>query len=91
MTNIDSIADQVWDFNVTNRTIHIYEYKALLSSECQGQNRIYYPHFIVRGKWLRFSLNKIFQVIGLYDVDSSEVSHLRLFLAKLLQEKDATG
>jgi hypothetical protein len=64
---------------------------ALLSPECQGQNRVYYPHFIMRGKWLRFSLNEICQVIGLYDVGSSEVSHLKLFLAKLLQEKDVAG
>jgi len=35
MSNIDSIADQVRYFNVTTRTIHVYEDKALLSPKCQ--------------------------------------------------------
>jgi DNA-binding transcriptional MerR regulator len=91
MTNINSIADQAWRFNVTTRTIHAYEDKALLSPECQGQHRGYYPHFIMRDKWLYFSLNEIHQVIGLYDVNPSEVSLLKLFLSKLLQQKDTVG
>ena len=91
MTNIDSIADQAWEFNVTTRTINVYEDKVLLSPECQSHNRSYYSHFIMRGKWLKFSLNEILQVIGFYDVDPGEVSHLKQFLAKLLQEKDAPG
>ena len=91
MTIIDSVADQAWKFNVTTRTIHDYKDKALLSPECKGQHRSYYLHFIMCGKWLCFLLNEIRQVIVLDVVDPCEVSNLRLFLAKLLQEKDAVG
>jgi DNA-binding transcriptional MerR regulator len=90
-TNINSIADQAWGFNLTTRNIHTYEDKALLSPECQGQHRGYCPHFIKRDKWLYILLNEIRQVISLYDVNPSEVSHLKLFLSKLLQQKDTAG
>ena len=50
MTNINSIADQAWGFNVTTLTIHAYEDKALPNPECQGQHWGYYPYFIMRDK-----------------------------------------
>ena len=93
MTDIYGIADLAREFNVTTRTIRFYEDKALLSPERQGQRRVYSPRdrvrlrLIMRGKRLGFSLDEIRQMIDLYDDDPSEVSQLKLFLAKIRERQ----
>ena len=42
---------------------------------------------IMRGKRLGFSLDEIRQMIDLYDDDPSEVSQLKLFLAKIRERQ----
>jgi DNA-binding transcriptional MerR regulator len=93
MTDIYGIADLAREFNVTTRTIRFYEDKELLSPERQGQRRVYSPRdrvrlrLIMRGKRLGFSLDEIRQMIDLYDDDPSEVSQLKLFLAKIRERQ----
>lgn len=93
MTDIYGIAELAREFNVTTRTIRFYEDKELLSPERQGQRRVYSPRdrvrlrLIMRGKRLGFSLDEIRQMIDLYDDDPSEVSQLKLFLAKIRERQ----
>ncbi len=93
MIDTYGIAELAREFNVTTRTIRFYEDKKLLAPERQGQRRVYSPRdrvrlrLIMRGKRLGFSLDEIREMIDLYDDDPSEVSQLKLFLAKIRERK----
>lgn len=87
------ISELAREFNVTTRTIRFYEDKGLLTPERQGQRRVYSPRdrvrlrLIMRGKRLGFSLDEIREMIDLYDDDLSEISQLKLFLAKIRERQ----
>lgn len=67
-------------FDVTPRTLRFYEAKELLSPAREGQKRLYSHRerarlkLILRGKRFGFDLEKIRQIINLYDIDRTEHS-----------------
>ena len=67
-------------FDVTPRTLRFYETKELLSPTREGQKRLYSNRerarlkLILRGKRFGFDLEKIRQIINLYDMDRTEHS-----------------
>ncbi|MBL4690369.1 MAG: MerR family DNA-binding transcriptional regulator [Rhodospirillales bacterium] len=94
MSETYGIAALAREFDVTTRTIRLYEDKGLLSPARNGQRRIYASRdrvrlrLIMRGKRLGFSLDEIRQMIDLYDIDPTEVTQLRHFLDKIRQRKE---
>ncbi len=93
MVETFGIRELAREFDVTTRTIRFYEDKGLLQPAREGQRRVYTPRdrvrlrLIMRGKRLGFSLDEINEMIGLYDVDPSEVTQLRHFLQKIGDRK----
>ena len=93
MSDTYGIAELAREFNVTTRTIRFYEDKELLTPERQGQRRVFSPRdrvrlrLIMRGKRLGFSLDEIREMIDMYDDDPSEISQLKLFLAKIRERQ----
>jgi DNA-binding transcriptional MerR regulator len=93
MIDTYGIAELAREFNVTTRTIRFYEDKELLRPGREGQRRVYSPRdrvrlrLIMRGKRLGFSLDDIRKMINLYDDDPSEISQLKLFLAKIRERQ----
>ncbi len=67
-------------FNVTPRTLRFYESKELLSPSREGQKRLYSYRerarlkLIQRGKRFGFDLEKIRQIINLYDLNDASHS-----------------
>ena len=93
MTDTFGIAELAREFDVTTRTIRFYEDKGLLRPTRKGQRRVYAARdrvrlkLIMRGKRLGFSLEKIREMIDLYDVDPTEVTQFRHFLDKIRDRK----
>ncbi len=94
MSETYGIAELAREFDVTTRTIRVYEDKGLLAPRRDGQRRVYAARdrvrlrLIMRGKRLGFSLQEIRQLIDLYDVDPSEVTQLKYFLDKIHEHKE---
>jgi len=93
MVETFGIRELAREFDVTTRTIRFYEDKGLLQPARDGQRRVYTARdrvrlrLIMRGKRLGFSLDEINEMIGLYDVDPTEVTQLRHFLDKIADRK----
>lgn len=71
---IMTIREMCEAFNVTPRTLRFYETKELLSPNREGQKRLYSNRerarlkLILRGKKFGFDLEKIRQILNLYDM-----------------------
>ncbi len=79
-----SVSELAREFGITPRTIRFYEDKNLLAPERVGGNRIYDYRdkarlaLILRLKDVGFSLAVIENYLGLYDVDETRVTQLKV-------------
>ena len=93
MADTFGIADLAREFGITTRTIRFYEDRNLIAPRRSGQRRIYGSRdrvrlkLIMRGKRLGFSLADISKIIDLYEVDTTEIAQLRLFVEKIRERK----
>lgn len=77
------------ELGITPRAIRFYETKGLLSPQRAGNTRIYTKKdrarlvLILRGKRLGFSLADIREFLDLYEVDTSQVSQIKLLMSKV--------
>ncbi len=89
-----SIGDLAREFNVTLRTLRFYEDKGLLFPSRNGLTRIYSRRdrarlkLILMGKRVGFSLNKIKEILDLYDLQDGQVTQLRVALTTFKEQID---
>jgi len=82
-----SISELSAQFNISPRTIRFYEEKQLISPErTSGNQRVYSRkdrarlRLILRGKSFGFSLKEIGEMIGMANVDMSEIDQIKTSL-----------
>jgi len=74
------------ELGVTARTIRFYEDRGLIIPRRAGTTRVYTHRdrarmiLILRGKRLGFSLREIKEYLDLYDIDTTQISQLRMLL-----------
>ncbi|RLA15978.1 MAG: MerR family transcriptional regulator [Gammaproteobacteria bacterium] len=89
-----TIGEMAKEFEVTSRTLRLYEEEGLLIPERQGTRRIYSERnrvrlrLILRGKRLGWSLAEIKELFDLYDSSHGEEAQLELMLGKLEQRRE---
>jgi len=83
-----SVSELAREFDISPRTIRFYEEKGLISpARSKGNQRKYSKRdrarlkLILRGKRFGYSLDEIAEMIGMTDVDMSEVSQIDKTLA----------
>ncbi|MBF0452450.1 MAG: MerR family DNA-binding transcriptional regulator [Candidatus Magnetomorum sp.] len=86
--NTFSISELAAQFNISPRTIRFYEEKNLISPKrTSGNQRMYSQkdrvrlRLILRGKGFGFSLDEIGEMIGMANVDMSEIDQIKTSLA----------
>jgi len=89
-----AIGELAGEFEVTSRTLRLYEEEGLLIPLRVGTRRIYSERnrvrlrLILRGKRLGWSLAEIKELFDLYDSSHGEEAQLELMLAKLEQRRE---
>jgi DNA-binding transcriptional MerR regulator len=89
-----AIGELAKEFEVTSRTLRLYEEEGLLKPQRAGTRRIYSERnrvrlrLILRGKRLGWSLSEIKELFDLYDSNHGEEAQLELMLAKLEQRRE---
>ncbi len=89
-----AIGELASEFQVTSRTLRLYEEEGLLKPRRVGTRRIYSERnrvrlrLILRGKRLGWSLAEIKELFDLYDSSHGEEAQLELMLAKLEQRRE---
>ena len=89
-----TIGEMAKEFEVTSRTLRLYEEEGLLIPQREGTRRIYSERnrvrlrLILRGKRLGWSLAEIKELFDLYDSNHGEEAQLELMLAKLDQRRE---
>jgi len=89
-----TIGEMAKEFEVTSRTLRLYEEEGLLKPQRVGTRRIYSERnrvrlrLILRGKRLGWSLAEIKELFDLYDSSHGEEAQLELMLAKLEQRRE---
>ena len=89
-----AIGELASEFQVTSRTLRLYEEEGLLKPQRLGTRRIYSERnrvrlrLILRGKRLGWSLAEIKELFDLYDSSHGEEAQLELMLAKLEQRRE---
>ena len=89
-----AIGELASEFQVTSRTLRLYEEEGLLKPQRAGTRRIYSERnrvrlrLILRGKRLGWSLAEIKELFDLYDSSHGEEAQLELMLAKLEQRRE---
>jgi DNA-binding transcriptional MerR regulator len=89
-----AIGELAKEFEVTSRTLRLYEEEGLLIPQRVGTRRIYSERnrvrlrLILRGKRLGWSLSEIKELFDLYDSNHGEEAQLELMLAKLEQRRE---
>jgi len=89
-----AIGELAKEFEVTSRTLRLYEEEGLLKPRREGTRRIYSERnrvrlrLILRGKRLGWSLSEIKELFDLYDSSHGEEAQLELMLAKLEQRRE---
>jgi DNA-binding transcriptional MerR regulator len=83
-----SISELAREFDVSPRTIRFYEEKKLIAPQrTKGNQRVYRRRdrarlkLILRGKRFGYTLDEIAEMIGMTDVDLSEVTQIEKSLA----------
>jgi DNA-binding transcriptional MerR regulator len=83
-----SISELAREFDISPRTIRFYEEKKLIAPQrTKGNQRIYRKRdrarlkLILRGKRFGYTLDEIAEMIGMTDVDMSEVTQIEKSLA----------
>jgi DNA-binding transcriptional MerR regulator len=83
-----SISELAREFDISPRTIRFYEEKKLIAPRrTKGNQRIYRKRdrarlkLILRGKRFGYALDEIAEMIGMTDVDMSEVTQIEKSLA----------
>lgn len=77
-----SIREMCREFETTSRTLRFYEDKGILSPERKGTARIYYPRdrarlsLALKGKRIGISLEKIAELLNLYDLKEGKVKQM---------------
>ena len=90
-----SISELAREFDITTRSIRLYEDQGLLNPAREGQTRLYSKQdrvrlkLTLRGKRLGFSLAEIRELFDLYDADKSSRTQLQTMLG-LVEEKRET-
>ncbi|MBS9954944.1 MerR family transcriptional regulator [Vibrio alginolyticus] len=91
--NTFKISELAKEFDITTRSIRLYEDLGLLTPERKGNTRIYNGRdrirlkLILRGKRLGFSLADIKELFELYDTDQS--TEQLNYMIRLIEEKKA--
>jgi DNA-binding transcriptional MerR regulator len=89
-----AIGELASEFEITSRTLRLYEEEGLLKPQRIGMRRIYSEgnrvrlRLILRGKRLGWSLSEIKELFDLYDSSHGEEAQLELMLAKLEQRRE---
>jgi len=89
-----TIGEMAKEFEVTSRTLRLYEEEGLLIPQRMGTRRIYSERnrvrlrLILRGKRLGWSLAEIKELFDLYDSSHGKEAQLELMLAKLEQRRE---
>jgi DNA-binding transcriptional MerR regulator len=89
-----AIGELASEFEVTSRTLRLYEEEGLLIPLRVGTRRIYSERnrvrlrLILRGKRLGWSLAEIKELFDLYDSSHGEEAQLELMLTKLEQRRE---
>jgi len=89
-----TIGEMAKEFEVTSRTLRLYEEEGLLKPQRVGTRRIYSERnrvrlrLILRGKRLGWSLSEIKELFDLYDSSHGEEAQLELMLVKLEQRRE---
>ena len=90
-----SIGQLAEEFEVTSRTLRLYEEEGLLKPVREGTRRIYHERdrvrlrLILRGKRLGWSLSEIRESFDLYDSSLGEEAQLVAMLAKLEERRES--
>ena len=90
-----SIGELAEEFDLTSRTLRVYEEEGLLDPAREGTRRIYSERdrvrlrLILRGKRLGWSLSEIRESFDLYDSSLGEVAQLESMLVKLRERREA--
>ena len=88
-----AIGELAKEFEVTPRTLRLYEEEGLIRPHRAGTRRIFSERdrvrlrLILRGKRLGWSLAEIKELFDLYDSSHGEEAQLELMLAKLQQRQ----
>jgi len=89
-----SIGELATEFDITSRTLRVYEEEGLLDPAREGTRRIYNERnrvrlrLILRGKRLGWSLSEIRESFDLYDSSLGEQAQLELMLSKLERRRE---
>jgi DNA-binding transcriptional MerR regulator len=89
-----SIGELAGEFDITSRTLRLYEEEGLLDPQRDGTRRIYNERnrvrlrLILRGKRLGWSLSEIRESFDLYDSSHDESAQLESMLGKLEQRRE---
>ena len=89
-----SIGELAGEFDITSRTLRLYEEEGLLDPQREGTRRIYNERnrvrlrLILRGKRLGWSLSEIRESFDLYDSSHDESAQLESMLGKLEQRRE---
>lgn len=92
-TKVMTIRQMCDAYDVTPRTLRFYEAKELLFPIREGQRRLFTGRdrarlkLILRGKRFGFSLERIRQVLDLYDTENGSEKQLRGTLVAYLERK----
>ena len=85
-----TISDLATEFEISSRTIRFYEEKGLISPQrTKGNQRIYDKRdrarlkLILRGKRFGYSLDEILEMIGMTDLNISELEQIEKPVAPL--------
>jgi DNA-binding transcriptional MerR regulator len=89
-----AIGELAREFDITSRTLRLYEEQGLLDPQRDGTRRIYNERnrvrlrLILRGKRLGWSLSEIRESFDLYDSSLGEQAQLELMLSKLEKRRE---
>ena len=89
-----SITDLTREFDISTRTLRIYEDEGLIQPLRRGRTRLFKPsdrHLvrqILRGKRLGFSINEIREIIQMYREPPGEVGQLKLMIRRIEEKRE---
>jgi DNA-binding transcriptional MerR regulator len=89
-----SITELTREFEVSTRTLRLFEEVGLVQPVRRGRTRLFRPsdrHLIrqiMRGKRLGFSINEIREIIQMYKAPPGEVGQLKLMIKRIEEKRE---
>jgi len=89
-----TITELTREFDISTRTIRIYEDEGLIKPVRRGRTRLFRPSdrrllkFILRGKRLGFSIAEIREIKDMYKETPGEEGQLRLLMKKVQERRE---